>query len=668
MNKSSFQVGVRGLGKFLFILYFVPATLATPVQLAQAAKLAQEASVDCNLERKQPTESVINALVMKARDYTSNLNNQNKDKALETLIEAFKLMPTLKDVQARANLVENIIVTPDGDTTLLEKLAALYVEPGQKEQLSPLLSQALPVTQSLNTGYSFIKTSALTAFARHYATIGQPQKALSILPQSLQSAKSLKGAQFKTIALTEIAETYTVAGKLEPVPAILEEALQFAKAYDPPNPYSKGYAIRPIAIAYAKIGQYEQAIQIAQSIVNAPYPKTSALGAIASQYAQKGQMEQALQLAQSLEAGESKAKAFSDIAIAYAKAGQQDKAFEVFSQAVELAQSVGETLLADIIAHYAEAGQPAAALQVAQRLENAEGKAKALAAIAFLYMTSGQQVQASRLLSQALESAKAIPESFKQQWLLEEMIRNYVKAERFDYAFQVAQTVQEDSYEFNRKQILVKLATQAAQAGQYEQALQIVQALDKNYGDWRNIALQQIALAYASSGQYDKAIEIAQILDNSGSTYTYRARTLAAIANQLLKTGQTNRATELYSQAVQVANSLGFSSSKAEAVAAVALELAISGQQNKASELLSQALQLAQTEKDASSLSSTLRSIADEYIRAQQYEFALKIVQVMPQTDETTQRLQEIVSKVREIPPLPPGTGIRESTSCRVSH
>lgn len=117
-----------------------------------------------------------------------------------------------------------------------------------------------------------------------------------------------------------------------------------------------------------------------------------------------------------------------------------------------------------------------------------------------------------------------------------------------------------------------------------------------------------------------------------------------------------------------MANSLGFSSSKAEAVAAVALELAISGQQNKASELLSQALQLAQTEKDASSLSSTLRSIADEYIRAQQYEFALKIVQVMPQTDETTQRLQEIVSKVREIPPLPPGTGIRESTSCRVSH
>ncbi len=74
MKKTFFQSGIRYLGSFLLILHFTPATLANPVQLAQAAKLAQGesatggATVECNVDHKEPTESAVEVLVNKIPD------------------------------------------------------------------------------------------------------------------------------------------------------------------------------------------------------------------------------------------------------------------------------------------------------------------------------------------------------------------------------------------------------------------------------------------------------------------------------------------------------------------------------------------------------------------------------------------------------------------------
>ncbi|NEQ24373.1 MAG: hypothetical protein F6K28_35705, partial [Microcoleus sp. SIO2G3] len=590
----------------------------------------------------QPAGARIDELVVKAREYTSS---QNKEKALETLNQALELLPSLNNVQTKAELVRDIVITPDGDTSLLEKLVALYVEAEQKEQLSSVLAKVLPVTQSLSSGYSFIKTSALSAIAYHYATIGQPQKSLEILPQSLQVANSLQGAEFKLIALIEIAETYLAAGQREPVPAILAQSLQLAQTFEHPNPYRKAEVLGRVAIAYAQAGEYDQALDISKTIENPSYYRANVLAVVANQYAQNGQIEQALQLAQSLDADEFKVKTLRDIALSYVKAGEQDKASDVFSQSVESARSLGETLLADTITQYAAAGQLETALSAAQTINDAESKAKALSAIALLYAKAGQQTQASQILSQAIESAKAIQGNEPQGRVLKEMIDNYLKVGRYEDAFQVAQAIQADTVDLSKTAVLINIITKTVEAGQNEQALQITQLLDKGDIEQRNFALQRIALGYAKAGQFDKAIQTAEMVNNAGSTYFYQARTLAAIANEYLKTGQTNRANELYTQAIQVANSLEIPSNKAEALAAIALEYTLSGQQDKASLLLSQALQVAQTQQDNSYI---LQAIADEYIKAQQYDVAFKVAQAMRDSYEKTNKLQEIVSKYLE--------------------
>jgi len=367
MKKSLFQGGIRCLGTFLLIGYFSPAAPAIQVQLSQAITPTQS---QCSPQNNSAAENKIQELLMKAGEYITYKKN---DKALATLSQALQLVPTLKSPEVKASLVQTIVNSFDANISLLDQTVKQYVAVGQKEQVSGVLSQVLQVTQTLNTSYSNIKTRALTGIARHYATIGQTQKTLEILPQALQAANSLQGADFKTIALSEIAQTYVAVGQNEPVAAILSQSLEFAKAIKSPIAYRKVQALQPIAVTYAKIGQYNQALQVAQLIEDTNSYRASALSAIAKEYVKNGQPEQALQIAQTLTNPPLKATTLTAIAAEYAKKGQQDKAAQLFSQALQAAESV-----ATIAIEYAEAGQPDAALQVVPKINDASAQATTL--------------------------------------------------------------------------------------------------------------------------------------------------------------------------------------------------------------------------------------------------------------------------------------------------
>jgi tetratricopeptide (TPR) repeat protein len=73
---------------------------------------------------------------------------------------------------------------------------------------------------------SYAKTKSLAAIALQYAAIGQTEPALKILDQSVQTEKSIQGAEFKTKALTAIAQAYLAAGKFEQASGILDQSLR----------------------------------------------------------------------------------------------------------------------------------------------------------------------------------------------------------------------------------------------------------------------------------------------------------------------------------------------------------------------------------------------------------------------------------------------------------
>ncbi|NEP08933.1 MAG: tetratricopeptide repeat protein [Symploca sp. SIO2C1] len=64
--------------------------------------------------------------------------------------------------------------------------------------------------------------------------------------------------------------------------------------------------------------------------------------------------------------------------------------------------------------------------------------------------------------------------------------------------------------------------------------------------------LSEIALQYASIGQFDKALQVAQTIESASN----QADALTKIATQLVEAGQQSKASEILSQALEIAESL----------------------------------------------------------------------------------------------------------------
>ena len=101
-------------------------------------------------------------------------------------------------------------------------------------------------------------------------------------------------------------------------------------------------------------------------------------------------------------------------------------------------------------------------------------------------------------------------------------------------------------------------------------------------------AIAQIAGEYAAAGQDDKALQVAQTIDNSFykvNVLMALAKPTVGIARRNLKAGHQDRAIEILSQAIQVANTIEDADDKAILLEDVAAEYRKGGQKDKAAEV-----------------------------------------------------------------------------------
>ncbi|MBD2128789.1 hypothetical protein NDI39_14730 [Microcoleus sp. ZQ-A2] len=642
MNKILFQLVTTSLG--LFVIFSPLSGMAQTTQPAQNSPNILP-PVNCQEERDSDVQFSVFQLQGKTRQYA---NSKNQEKAAQTLTQLFRNLRRLENASNKAAILEEILDLEirSQHSRLLADTVDLYIAAGQKQQAVPVLAEALQTVQTLSSGRSYAKTKSLAAIALQYAAIGQTEEALKILDQSVQTEKSIQGAEFKTKALTAIAQAYLAAGKFEQASGILDQSLRHATTVQHPNPYRQGELLAAVASTYAKARQHNQALKVAQLITKAPYHKANAIAAVSRQYSQQTESESALRTAQTIEnhkdTADIKAKLLADIGNQYIQTGKPDKAAQVFAQAVQAVQIVDNTeeqsrLLSEVIVKYAQAGQPDAALQLIPKITTpGYSKARAIAAIASSYTKAGQQAKASQALSQTLATIAAIPDANQKSNARADIISSLIEAKRFDFAAQIAQAIED---EFTRADTLREIALQAADAGQTDSALQIIQSLETKFVDHRSRVLHRVALAHTKAGQYDKALQVAQTLDNRTA---YRAKTLGAIATQSHKGGQSQRASAIFAQALQAANAAEDTNSKIDALGAVALEYANSQQLKPASQTVSQALQVAQTLEDASLQSSALRETVERFVLAQHYDLALQVAQAMKAPHERSPSLHGI--------------------------
>lgn len=476
-------------------------------------------------------------------------------------------------------------------------IASSYAAVGQS-------NQALQVAQNIEN--LTLKVNVLSQIAVQSAKTGQVEQSAAIFSQALEVANKIESPPDKVMALEAIATRYRIAGQKGKAAEVLSQAVQSSDEIWGIS-FVKDTVLERIAINYAKLGNYDRGIQVADKIVD-DIPKGRALAQIVAQYVAGGDYNQARQVADTIEIQTSKANALIEIAaktgdyqqalsvaqtideeesvqlksiilgkiaLLYSIAGQEKQAAEVLSQALQTATKIEQTdakvrQLAKVALQYAEVGKKeqavkvsSQALQVANQSQEATKKAELLTRVAVVYETVGRHDLATSVFAQALQIAQSVDNEDKKAQTLAKLAIASVEIKPYNQVLQLTQSIKDATAQ---AYVLVPIARHYARVERNEEArmaleraLQMTQRSNHSHEKAQRIAeiaieLGKIAQDDSAGGQdiIHRAIAIAQTLD-AGEKDSPKALAFAKIAGSYLKAGQKERAITILSQALEIA-------------------------------------------------------------------------------------------------------------------
>jgi tetratricopeptide (TPR) repeat protein len=457
--------------------------------------------------------------------------------------QALKVVQQIKNLTRRADV--------------LSQIALQSAKAGQTEQATALFTQALQVANKIESPPD--KAMALEAIATQYGRVGQKDKAAEVLSQAVQEAKAIWGTSFvKDTVLEKIAVNYAQLGDYE-------QAIQLADTIVEDIP--KGRALARIVAQYVEAGQYNQARQVANTIE----VQTSKANALIEIAAKTGEYQPALSVAQKIDEEESalaKSMILGKLALLFSKVGQEKQADEVLSKALDAARNIEDKdtqawELNRIAILYLELGKKeqavkvsAKTLAVANQFPDVDKKAKIYAGVAVVYGKAGERDLATSVLTQAVQMCETIQNKETKAQTLAEIAIASAKIHPYE---QVLQLIQQTLGNVNTQAYaLTRIAKDYEEAGDKEQAAKALEqafqiAQTRNSTKDKSQILANIAVQLGKIAQYDRAIAIAQTLDATQRD-SPKAFALAKIANYYAKAGQKEKAIALLSQALQVAN------------------------------------------------------------------------------------------------------------------
>ncbi|HEY9763899.1 MAG TPA: hypothetical protein V6D07_15310 [Trichocoleus sp.] len=469
-------------------------------------------------------------------------------------------------------------------TRTLVMLAEHYTQLGQMDQSSRILAEALSASNAIQ-GADF-KTSALSSIAETYIKAERADLALPILAQSLQVAKTIEkpNPYQRAGAIERIASLYAQIDQIDlalqtvrlieisgyPSNALLtvidkySQAGQFDRALEvlpTVGPEQKALGLAIVA-GRATAQQPQRAVQLyAEAVATARSAQTPnlALVKVALRHAESGGLvATADQTVQTVNDPVVQAPALGEIALLYAKAGQEDQGEARLTQAIETLGAIPDdgnrnAIRQQLIDRAAQRGRYDYALKLAATIQPGEDSFDRVDVLTRL----AEQALKIERYDAALQVTEQIPPSFAswRERLFPQIARGFVKSGDLDRALAIAQ--QENVNPGFRPRILAVIAAQLAQSGQAEQssalfnqATQLANSIDDIYA--RTEVLGAIAQAYLDAGQseqatqrLDQAIQTTQAIQDVSS----RSYFLRTIADQLTSAND-------YSAAIRVAEAI----------------------------------------------------------------------------------------------------------------
>jgi tetratricopeptide (TPR) repeat protein len=449
---------------------------------------AQEAT-RCSGSATSPTESLLN----RTKEYA---DAGHFDLALElgqrlgdpmTLAELAGYLSAAGQPERATKVLNQAIDRAESLTNQTDRTQMLVVmaerlhQRGQhREQASVVLKRALeslnanpapskpvpskPAPFSAKFSAESLQVSSTLRIARVFAAIGEKQQAIEVLNQVVPKIRTLASQPLPLDRVgyqIDAALQYGELGEKSQSGDLLAEALAGVQGIPRDGSSNREYAVAKIAEGYAKLGDFEQALQLAQAIPIASQ-RSAALGQIAIAYAKAGNLDAGVKLAQSI--GNRNAMLI-EVVRYHLTNKQPDQAWHL----VQTHQVEG--ILSEVAVGFVEAGQPEKALQIVQT-GNLQGF---MPDIALSYAKVGQTDQALQLVTNQ-----------QMEWLLPAIARGFAQQGQLDSALQVTQSMNDKNYKAQALIAIAQIYTKpdAAEQGSIQAMLANPMALIRSlFGD-----------------------------------------------------------------------------------------------------------------------------------------------------------------------------------------
>jgi len=606
------QKGWQTAGVLGMMILSVAPMPPLPALVAQAQIQPVNPPNGCTEQPGQTFERLTRDLIYRSQRY---IRDRQFDLAVRSLDRALQTVTTVKDPFSKTDLVASIAGESGEQPSTMEQLIQQAATPQQRATLLDLLSKVTKATQTLEGEYGVINTkrAILIQLAEYYTVLEQPDQARSRLDQARQLLKSLQGDGFGLIA-SPVAQGYIALGDSQTAIALLDQAVQHTQAMKTNNLDYLADIFSTLAIAYADAGSEAKAVQTAQQIKVATV-KAKTLAQIAKQAAQTGSPQATRILAQ---------------------AQAQTKALPAASRTNALSQ---------IALTYGYLKEWDLALQAIEPINSTEVKIQTLADLASISDRLNHPANEAKPLSELVAIARKMS-FYDSDTLIRKIFSQYLTNGQYELALQLTQqldaTLQQD--------LMLKLIEAASTARKFEIARQAMTLLDPGWqNQTRSLGWRAVATGYAEAGQYEQAIQLLSQIEDTPN-YPSRILTQLAIAQAYSKNGQPEAATQQLNQALQALQTLDNTSAKLEALSRAAAQFGQLGQPQRAVEVQTQALNLTKAAKpDTPSTTYVVEQLIGQYLKAEQYPLALQLIPTLENETEHDRQLQLVLQQMLEV-------------------
>ncbi|HEY9880351.1 MAG TPA: hypothetical protein V6D29_17980, partial [Leptolyngbyaceae cyanobacterium] len=280
-------------------------------------------------------------------------------------------------------------------------------------------------------------------------------------------------------------------------------------------------------------------------------------------------------------------------------------------------------LLVQLAQQYAYLGDLDKALAVAASIPDLRSRVLAQTGIALNLDEANTQALVTTLQG----NLQAISDPVLRNTLREEVINQFIAAQRYTSALQLIQAVPEDDLFMvsEKPGLLSRMVETAIANGNFELAEQAAEVIPESWLDYRNQSWRAIALAYAKAGNEIQTAHTVGKISNYGSL-VYQVRTLADISEIYRNTGKAELGQQILDRALETTRGFDADVQLTEGLSAIAVQYTKLGKPEQASALRTEALQIAAKATDTPAHDFLLRGMVEQFLSAQQYEAILDIV------------------------------------------